>query len=96
MTTTIKTLADLRRIPVGTKLRLVHSPRGPVDQLRTVDEVTTRGIWMQIDGNPTATGNARSWLAFPKAADFRSWGDGFEIRAANNAGGDIVLRYAVE
>lgn len=89
---TIKTLADLRRIPVGTKLRLVASPRGVVNQLRTVDEVTTRGVWMTIDEDPTPRkSNERSWFAFPKARDFAALVDGFTVTS-----GDATLRYVVE
>jgi hypothetical protein len=64
-------LADLKRIPVGTKLRLVHCLMGPCDKPREVLKVQTNAVVML-----TPEGK-HSWLTLPKASDFRDdWGGG--------------------
>ena len=68
-------LADLKRIAVGTRLRLVHCLMGPVsevNQLRIVRAVHSNSIEMERDGKAES-----SWLYFGKAKDFRDDGDGF-------------------
>lgn len=69
-------LADLKRIAVGTRLRLVYCLFGPVPdhkQFREVSKVQSNGIYFRkSDGQD-------SWLAFPKASEFRDNGDGFTV-----------------
>lgn len=90
---TIKKLADLRRIPVGTELVLVRNLRGPCHEPRRVDEVTTTGIWFQrLDDAKPREAYARPWLQFPKAKDFRATPDGFEILV----NGKVGVRYVLE
>jgi hypothetical protein len=69
-------LADLKRIKVGTKLRMLHSLMGPCDKARVVMAVTTVNI--QFTGDGIAEGK-HSYLPFPKARDFRADADGFTI-----------------
>ena len=83
-------LADLKRIPVGTKLLLVHCLMGPVEadkQPRTVREVRSNALLMDKPGTERP-----SWLYFPKAAYFRDDGDGFAVLEDHpkNAGEKIV------
>ena len=79
-------LADLKRIKVGTKLRLVHCLLGPCDWPREVTEVLSTGIWMKrLDENPDSV----SWLSYPKAKDFRDDGDGFSIME----GDEVAVQY---
>lgn len=90
---TIKKLADLRRIPVGTELVLVRNLRGPCHEPRRVDQVTTTGIWFQrLDDAKPREAYARPWLRFPKAKDFRATPDGFEILVK----GKVGVRYVLE
>lgn len=89
---TIKKLADLRRIPVGTELVLVRNLRGPCHEPRRVDQVTTTGIWFQRLDDALHKGNARPYLEFPKAKDFRATSQGFEILVD----GKVGVRYVLE
>lgn len=80
-------LADLKRLPPGTKLRLVECLMGPVPegtQLRTVEQVRSADIVMRV-----AHSGARSYLTLPKAADFRETADGFAIEED----GVVAARY---
>lgn len=69
-------LADLKRLSIGTKLRLVHCLMGPVSddkQPREVRRFQSNGMFLlKPDGR-------ESWLDFPKASQFRSDDDGFTI-----------------
>lgn len=74
-------LADLKRLPVGTRVRLVRSLLGPQPegkQLREVVEVKPTKIAFKridtMDDNPTW-----SWLEFPTAENFRADDNGFSI-----------------
>jgi hypothetical protein len=69
-------LADLKRIPVGTRLRVVRSLMGPCDKLRVVHAVKSNAI--QFTGDGIKPGEV-SWLYFPKASEFRDDGDGFTV-----------------
>lgn len=71
-------LADLKRLPVGTRLLLVHTLLGPEPQpkLRVIHAVHSGAI--EFTGDGIAPGRS-SWLQFPKARDFRDDGDGFTI-----------------
>lgn len=70
-------LADLKRIAIGTKLRVVHCLLGPVaedKQLREVAKVQSNAIGFKRPGK-----DELSWLWFPTADRFRDDGDGFTI-----------------
>ena len=69
----IRTLADLKRIPVGTRLRLVHSLLGPIDKARVVEKVQTNAIAFRTEDNRV------SWLHLPKAKNFEATTNGFRI-----------------
>ena len=71
-------LADLKRIPVGTRFRQVASLMGPCDNARVVAAVHTNAIEFTGDGiKPGPDGKPRtSWLYFPKASLFAPEGDG--------------------
>lgn len=70
-------LSDLKRLPVGTKLRLVNCLMGPCDKAGTVVKVQSNAIAFSQDDRPGE--NRVSWLYFPKASDFRDDLDGFTI-----------------
>lgn len=72
----IKRIADLKRIPVGTRLRLVRSLLGSANKLRIVAKVSDTKIGFEGEG--IADGRL-SWLAIPKASDFESTENGFRI-----------------
>ena len=70
-------LADLKRLPLGTKLRLTRSLLGPCNKLREVAKLQTNGMWFKQLDKP---GDERlSWLDFPKAKDFQVTDKGFDI-----------------
>ena len=82
-------LADLKRLPIGTKLRLVNCLMGPVPdgkQSRIVAIVQSNAIALNRPDAP----DRLSWLWFPKAKDFRDDGDGgFSILEE----GEIAAQY---
>ena len=69
-------LADLKRLPVGTEMRLTFSLMGPCDKARKIAKVSTTAIQFTGDGIPDGR---TSYLSFPKAADFKPTETGFEI-----------------
>jgi hypothetical protein len=72
-------LADLKRIAIGTQLRLVHCLMGPIEadkQLRIVAKVQGNAIAFSV---PHRNDRSMSWLYFPKASEFRDDTDGFSI-----------------
>lgn len=75
---TIRTVADLKRIPIGTRLRLTHSLMGPTPpekQWRTVREVRSKDMIVEPDCKP----GSRSYMGFPKASDLRVTAVGFDV-----------------
>ena len=86
----IERLADLKRIQVGTRLRLVHCLTGPVapeKQLRTVERVQSNAIVVRVEHN-----GKDSWLRFPAAKDFKANALGFVVLE----GDEIAAQYVVE
>ncbi len=68
-------LADLKRLPIGTKLRLVESLLGPCDKLRVLAMVrATQLVFTCPDRD-----NRFSYLALPKAKNLEETPDGFAI-----------------
>lgn len=90
----VTNLASLKRIPVGTRLRLVENARGPVDnKLRIVAAVNTTGI--EFSGPDLAEGKT-SHLPFPRAASLRidRDPDGFAILLSDEA--TVGARYVYD
>lgn len=80
-------LANLKRLPIGTNLRLTHCLLGPVapeKQLRTVARVQSNALVVHVEH----TGR-ESWLHFPKASEFRETPSGFEVLE----GTEVAARY---
>lgn len=70
-------LADLRRLPIGTELRLVECLAGPVpigSQLRKLKRVQSNALIFTRPEHPDP--HRESYLYLPKAVDFRDDGDG--------------------
>jgi hypothetical protein len=81
-------IADLKRLPAGTKLRLVHCLRGPVSKLRIV--VSANSYRVLFTGDGIAEGNT-SYLLIPKASEFRSDPNGFSVLESD--GQEVGARY---
>jgi hypothetical protein len=77
----IRTVADLKRIPVGTRLRLVRSLMGPTDKPRVVAKVQTNAIAFRTEKD------SLSWLTIPKAKDFELTENGFRVWDTWDPGG---------
>jgi hypothetical protein len=89
----VQSLADLKRLPIGTKLRLVHSLLGPVPeewQGRRVSRIQSNALVVEITSGPKA--GVLSWLYFPKAKDLHETPNGFEV----NEEGEVAARYEFE
>lgn len=74
-------LADLKRMPVGAKLRIVHCLLGPVKVGKQLREVARRqSNALVFKGIDTDNQNmTESFLHFPRAAEFREDRNGFTI-----------------
>lgn len=59
----IKSAADVKRIPVGTKLRLIRSLLGPCDTGRIVAQVRSTQVVMQIDDPSSKNHGQESFLS---------------------------------
>lgn len=83
-------LASLKRIPLGTRLRLVIRGGVPCSMVRTVAKVQSTAIAFTCE-----EGGALSWLDLPSASALR-WDDrGFGIvgRVAPDGSETMALRY---
>jgi hypothetical protein len=90
----VTSLASLKRIPVGTKLRLVQNGRGPCDLVRVVASVTSVHVaFSGPDLEEKGGKGALSYLDFPEASQIRVEPDGFAIYAIY---GGILARYRYE
>lgn len=69
-------LADLKRIPIGTELKLVNCFMGKCDKKRIVAKVSSNAV--MFTGEGIAEGRV-SYLYFPKASEFKSDEKGFTI-----------------
>jgi len=67
--------ADLKRLPVGTRLTLVNCLMGPCNKPRTLKKITSNALLFEPDDKPGTI----SWLYFGKAKDFRAEENGFSI-----------------
>ncbi len=66
-------LADVKRLPLGTQLRLVDCMLGPCDKLRTLKIKQSNAMAFE----PAEKPGSLSWLYFPKASNFQETADGF-------------------
>lgn len=73
---TIKTVADFKRLPVGTRLTLQSRNWSVIQLTRSIEIKQTNAIKFD-DG---------SWLEYPKASDFRVAGDDIIITATRPDG----------
>lgn len=71
-------LSDLKKLPVGTKLRCVTNFQGPCDLPREIVKMQTNGMHLR---GPVSSGgeDITGWCEFPKADGFRDDGDGFTL-----------------
>jgi hypothetical protein len=96
----MKTLADLKRLPPGTRVRLVNTLMGPVPadrQLRTVHKLNSVDMILIPDYDTTI----RSHCQLPKAINFEATSNGFKIYVrggwnAENIYDDTIRRLAAE
>ena len=83
-------VADLKRLPVGLRLRMVwHAIYGACDKLRVVTKVTSVGLQFTGDGIAEAR---TSHLSFPKARDLAGDQSGFVV----SEDGTPCMKYIVE
>lgn len=70
-TVSIKTKAELKRLPVGTKLQLIHTLLGPTKKIRVIKKVASNYLIL------TTEDNKDSYLYL--SGKFESTKDGFRI-----------------
>lgn len=85
----IKTIAELKRLPEGTKIKLVEcigieNHKG-LNIIREIDKIQTNSL--KFSGG--------SWLYFPKSKDFKSWENGFIIYDGMDSKYPVTLKYEV-
>ena len=87
-----KTLADLKRAPVGTELYLIDTLLGPIPpgplQYRKIAIVQSNAIAFSRD--PSVGSDRLSWLFLPKASFFKFHEKGFVVTEEN---GKIAASY---
>ena len=72
------TLADLKRLSIGTPVTLVDCLMGPCRKLRVLTKVQSNAlVFTTENGKP-------SWLTLPKAKNLIETSDGFKIMADEN------------
>lgn len=67
-------LADLKRLPVGTRLRCTRNFEGPCDLPREITTMQTNGMFLRGPVSPGGE-DKTGWCAFPKRDGFRSDGE---------------------
>lgn len=81
-------VAALKKIAVGTRLRLVNCLMGPCDKLRIVAKVNSNSI--QFTGDGIQEGRT-SYLYFPKSSQFRADDNGFTIFEDNEIAAQYIF-----
>lgn len=84
----VKTVADLKRLPIGTRLRLVHCLMGPCSKLRVLERVNS--VDLMFSGDGIAAG-AVSHLPIPKASQFKPTGTGFQVLEGTEVAAEYVF-----
>ena len=89
----INSLAELKQISVGTRLKMVEFYGHPVDFKRIVTEVNSNSLVLAGIGTIYDSGKqvVNSYLSFPKAKNFLATEDGFAILE----NGKVALRYVI-
>lgn len=82
-------LADLKRLPIGTRLIQVHNLMGPCHKGRTLKKVQSNALLFEPDDKP----GVLSYLHLPKASHFRSDENGFSVIEYN---GEVGASYVFE
>ncbi len=80
-------LADMKRLPVGTELNLIHTLLGPCSKRRVLSEVKSNAFLFDC---PDEGHGRKSWLYFPKASDFEATEKGFKIWEGGTKGDGIL------
>jgi superfamily II DNA or RNA helicase/predicted RNA methylase len=75
----IDSLAALKRLPLGTRLRLVRNHSGPMDSGRVLVEVKSKSIGLRIDDPNDKRHGEVSWYEFKPGFRVASRPDGFAI-----------------
>jgi hypothetical protein len=83
-------VADLRRLPVGTRLYLVHSLLGPLDppELRVLHEVRSADLLFTGDG---IREGRFSYLRLPRKQDLVSTERGFRVMEEGEVAAEYVF-----
>jgi hypothetical protein len=84
-----QTVAELKRLPIGSRLRLVYCLLGTTDKARVLARVESRNLLFTGDGIPAGR---FSYLPIPRASEFRPTSDGFEVME----GAEVAARYVLE
>lgn len=84
----VKTVADLKRLPIGTKLRLIRHLLGTANASRTLARVNSVYLMFKVDGK-----NELSHLPIPRASHFFPTENGFCITEEN---GEVGVEYVFE
>ena len=79
-------LADLKRLPVGTRLLLVECLMGPVNPPKARTVARRQSNALAFSGDGIREGHY-SWLFFPTASEFKETPDGFAIMEDDGAVG---------
>jgi len=90
----VNRLADLKRLPIGTRLRVVESLLGPVEQGRQgrcLEKVKSNALGFSTERRGYDSWEL-SWLQLPKASDFEATEDGFIVRED----GAVAARYVFD
>jgi hypothetical protein len=87
----IHTIAEVLRIPVGTRLRLVRSLLGPCDKRRTVIQAQSRGLILRVEDDGLAKGES-SWLRFSPGDKIEPRINGFAVLTFVDDAHDTSLR----
>jgi hypothetical protein len=76
---TIDSLAALKRLPLGTRLRLVRNHSGPMDSGRVLVEVQSKSIGLRIDDPSDKRHGEVSWYEFKPGFRVAARPNGFAI-----------------
>jgi len=97
----INTLAELKRLKVGTKITLIDCKgmdnHKALNVIREIETMQTNALKFKWEEQGTRGKIIRSsWLYFPTSKDFESWEDGFIIKDGMDSKFPVILKYKVE
>lgn len=87
----IDSVAAIRRLPIGTKLRVTRCLLGKCDAKRTIIGVQSKSITLRVDDEDSKNFGQTSWLTFPTGTKVHPLLNGFAVLVDGKVAAEYVF-----